>query len=223
MKGIDLGRPPPPSELANPAPRNRPRGEAASRRSTASKATTARRRADSAVVFAWYVIRVATRTERRGRGRPSLSGGGESPQLRVRLSDDVRAALSRRAAREGVTVSELARRVLTTTAEARPENAVQLELHRTLLGKLLTDLGPARAIARRNLERMRDSVRGAQARSWLDEWSELVDEAGPRLVDVFLGEDERSIDLRQVSPFAGLLTQEEREASIERARRHAAL
>jgi len=140
----------------------------------------------------------------------------------VRLSEDVRAALSRRAAREGVTVSELARRVLTNDAEARPENRVQLELHRTLLGKLLTDLGPAREVAQRNIERMRDSVRGAQAQSWLNEWAELVDEAGPRLVDVFIGEDERSIDLRQVSPFAGMLTQEEREAAIERARRSAA-
>jgi len=121
-----------------------------------------------------------------------------------------------------VTVSELARRVLTNDAEARPENRVQLELHRTLLGKLLTDLGPAREVAQRNIERMRDSVRGAQAQSWLNEWAELVDEAGPRLVDVFIGEDERSIDLRQVSPFAGMLTQEEREAAIERARRSAA-
>jgi len=99
---------------------------------------------------------------------------------------------------------------------------MQLELHRTLLGKLLTDLGPARDVARRNLDRMRRSARGSQARAWLDEWSELLDEAGPRLVDAFLGEDEHSIDLRQVSPFAGLLTQEEREAAIERARGHAA-
>jgi hypothetical protein len=93
-----------------------------------------------------------------------------------------------------------------------------LELHRTLLSKLLGDLGPARDVARANLDRMRSSVRGAQAQAWLDEWSQLIDNPGPRLIDVFLGEDEHSTDLRQVSPFAGVLTQDERLAAIERAR-----
>jgi hypothetical protein len=72
-----------------------------------------------------------------------------------------------------------------------------LELHRTLLSKLLGDLGPARDVARANLDRMRSSVRGAQAQAWLDEWSQLIDNPGPRLIDVFLGEDEHSTDLRQ--------------------------
>lgn len=46
------------------------------------------------------------------RGRRSLSGAGESPQLRVRLPDDLHDALSRRATQQGMTVSELARRIL---------------------------------------------------------------------------------------------------------------
>jgi plasmid stability protein len=158
----------------------------------------------------------------RRRGRQSLNGAGDSPQLRVRLPDELRAALTRRAAHEGVTVSELARQILGAAAtETRPENRVQLELHRALLGKLLGDLGPVRELARANLDRMRASVRGAQAQAWLDEWAELVDDPGPRLIDVFLGEDEHSIDMRQVSPFAGVLTQDERLAAIERARSHA--
>jgi hypothetical protein len=93
-----------------------------------------------------------------------------------------------------VTVSELARRVLATAALSRAEDRVLLELHRALLGTLLTDLGPVREVARRNLERMRSTVRGSQAKAWLQEWSDLLDEAGPRLVEVFLGEDEHSID-----------------------------
>lgn len=51
------------------------------------------------------------------RGRRSLSGAGDSPQLRVRLPEDVRDALARRAAHEGVTISELARGVLTSAAD----------------------------------------------------------------------------------------------------------
>lgn len=157
----------------------------------------------------------------RRRGRRSLNGVGDSPQLRVRLSDELRAALSRRAAHQGVTVSELARQILTAAADDRVENRVQLELHRTLLGKLLIGFGPAREVARRNLSRMRTSVRGAQAQRWLDEWAELIEHPDSRLVDVFLGDDEHSIDLRQVSPFAGVLTQDERLAAIERARGYA--
>jgi hypothetical protein len=33
-----------------------------------------------------------------------------------------------------------------------------------------------------------------------------------------VGDDERSIDLRQVSPFAGILSQDERPAAIARGR-----
>ncbi len=155
-------------------------------------------------------------------GRPSLSGVGDSPQLRVRLPEDVREALTRRAAQSGVTVSELARRVLTGVVQDRPEVKVQLELHRVLLGKLIADHGPMLDKACHNIERMRSLVRGPQAHDWLDEWSELITHPGPSLIDVFLGEDEHSIDMRQVSPFAGALTQAERLAAIERARGHAA-
>jgi hypothetical protein len=54
-----------------------------------------------------------------------------------------------------------------------------------------------------------------------DEWAELIEHPGARLVDVFLGEHEHSVDLRQVSPFAGALSEEERLAAIKRARRAA--
>jgi hypothetical protein len=117
-----------------------------------------------------------------------------------------------------VTVSELARRILGDAAEQRTENRVQLELHKALLAKLVGDLGPVRGIARRNIERMRKTVRGPQAHGWLDEWEQLIHDAGPRLVDALVGEDEHSVDLRQVSPFAGVLSDPERLAAIERAR-----
>lgn len=171
----------------------------------------------------WYDFCMAgvDTVAKRRRGRRSLSGAGDSPQLRVRLSDELRDSLSRRAAHQGVTVSELARRVLSAAAEDRPETRVQLELHRTVLGKLLADPEPVRQIAQRNLERMRGSVRGPQAQGWLDEWAELLKHPGSRLVEALLGEDEHSIDLRQVSPFAGALTQRERMAAIERARANA--
>jgi hypothetical protein len=105
----------------------------------------------------------------------------------------------------------------------RREELVQFELHRALLGKLIGDFDGVRKIARRNLARSRSTVRGDQARAWLDEWSDLLDGPPERLVDLLLGTDEHSIDLRQVSPFAGVLSEEERLAAIRRAGADAAL
>lgn len=48
----------------------------------------------------------------RGRGRPSLSESGESPLLRVRLPEDLDAAVSDTAARTGLSRAEWVRSVL---------------------------------------------------------------------------------------------------------------
>ena len=50
--------------------------------------------------------------ERRGRGKPSLSGKGASPQIGVRLPVDLRARLAERAKREGRKESEIVREAL---------------------------------------------------------------------------------------------------------------
>ena len=49
----------------------------------------------------------------RGRGRPSLSESGESPLLRIRLSGELNAAVSRAAEKEGRFRSDWVRQVLT--------------------------------------------------------------------------------------------------------------
>jgi hypothetical protein len=158
------------------------------------------------------------------RGRRSLSGAGDSPQIRVRVPAHLRDLAQARADRQGTTVSEFARGALERALRPRRrEELVQFELHRALLGKLIGDFDGVRKIARRNLARSRSTVRGDQARAWLDEWSDLLDGPPERLVDVLLGADEHSIDLRQVSPFAGVLSEEERLAAIRRAGADAAL
>ena len=147
-----------------------------------------------------------------------MSGEGDSPQIRVRVPSHLRELAEARARRERTTVSEVAREAL--ERELRPQRRevrVQLELHRALLGKLISDQGRIRRLAHRNITKSRSLVRGDQARGWLDEWEALLDGRPERLVDVFLGEDEHSIDLRQVSPFAGALSDEERLAAIQRA------
>jgi len=49
---------------------------------------------------------------KRGPGKPSLSGGGTSPQIGVRLSSDLRGRLADRAAQDGVRESEIVREAL---------------------------------------------------------------------------------------------------------------
>lgn len=153
------------------------------------------------------------------RGRRSMSGSGDSPQIRVRVPAQLRDRAEARARREQTTVSEIAREALQRAlGPQRREERVQLELHRALLSKLISDFEGMRRLAHRNIAKSRRVVRGYQAQGWLDEWAALVDGPPQRLVEVFLGEDEHSIDLRQVSPFTGALSEEERLEAIRRAR-----
>jgi hypothetical protein len=148
-----------------------------------------------------------------------MSGSGDSPQIRVRVPSQLRDRAEARARRERTTFSEIAREALEHALRPqRREERVQLELHRALLGKLISDVDGMRSLARRNIAESRKLVRGDQAHAWLDEWAALVDGPPQLLVEVFLGNDEHSIDLRQVSPFAGSLSEKERLAAIRRAR-----
>lgn len=70
---------------------------------------------------------------------------------------------------------------------------------------------PEKAIngARRELARMRPHVRG-RANQWLDEWGRLLDGPPERLLAAMTDPSERGRELRQNSPFAGLLTEAQR-------------
>ena len=76
-------------------------------------------------------------------------------------------------------------------------------------GRIVTD--PTRAIttARRNLETMRPVVRGSAA-NWLDEWEKLLDGPVEQLLAVYTSTNLRGRELRQHSPFATVLTDDER-------------
>jgi hypothetical protein len=65
---------------------------------------------------------------------------------------------------------------------------------------------------------MRSRIQGNAAHAGLDRWEFLV---GQRqvgaLVDQMLSSDSSSVALRQTSPFLGVLSEQERQAAIERA------
>lgn len=69
----------------------------------------------------------------RGRGRPSLSAAGESPVLRVRVSQDLDAAIRTAARDSGQTVAEWARWALEVAAVRQQ----RVDLHPTVRNKII--------------------------------------------------------------------------------------
>ena len=85
-------------------------------------------------------------------------------------------------------------------------------------GRIVADPDGARMVARDNLAKMESVTRGSAAQ-WLHEWEKLL--SGP--LDVMLGaytsRDLKGRELRQNSPFGGLLSDEERTTVLSHWRR----
>ena len=73
------------------------------------------------------------------------------------------------------------------------------------------------ALARRNIERMRRTA--THEHPWLDIWQGLLDLGPAYLAMMLTSKDQFARDLRQSSPFAGVLTDEERAAAVRAIKR----
>jgi transcriptional regulator with XRE-family HTH domain len=98
-----------------------------------------------------------------------------------------------------------------TTPEERT-----LEMHRAIATKLKTNPENVRAIARRNLLVLRDSDHGGHSAAYLDTWERLLDGPVDALVHVMVSTDQAARNLRQASPFSGVLTNDKRIDSLLR-------
>jgi transcriptional regulator with XRE-family HTH domain len=111
--------------------------------------------------------------------------------------------------------------------EGRREKQRSLWLNRAVVGELTRDPDHVVAIARENIARWR----GVHARrpgilAALDQWEEILGAGVEEIVAILTGQGEVAEDLRQNTPFAGVLTQEQRDQALdsfrtEWARRHA--
>ena len=92
------------------------------------------------------------------------------------------------------------------------------QLHRRLSTHLdRTSLEEWRPIIKRNLKRLTKQVTGQPHERNLDRWRELVYRGDlPRLHRVLTGLDRDSIEMREVSPMSGLLSQQERTEVLQR-------
>jgi excisionase family DNA binding protein len=85
-----------------------------------------------------------------------------------------------------------------------------LWLHRAVAGRLVRDPEAVMATARRNLARMHEVHPSGMAAVWLDEWDRILAAGVDDVLDVLASRAERAVDLRQNSPFAGVLSPRER-------------
>lgn len=99
--------------------------------------------------------------------------------------------------------------------EGRREKQRSLWLNRAVVGELTRDPDRVIAIARENITRWRAvHAQRPGILAALDQWEEILDAGVEAIVTVLTGHSEEAEDLRQNSPFAGVLTQEQRDQAL---------
>lgn len=86
-----------------------------------------------------------------------------------------------------------------------------LWLHQAVAVGLLTDPVATLAKARRNIVTQFSAHRDDGTRRWIEQWQVLLDGRLDRILDVLTSRSEHAIELRQNSPFTGVLPEEERQ------------
>jgi excisionase family DNA binding protein len=100
----------------------------------------------------------------------------------------------------------------------RREQLASLWLHRAVGGRVVQDPAKVLAQARANLDKL--SRTHPSASPWLDAWRHAVD-AGPEdVLQVLTSPAESAIELRQNSPFAGVLDEAERRRVLDAFRHY---
>jgi transcriptional regulator with XRE-family HTH domain len=97
------------------------------------------------------------------------------------------------------------------------DEAFKLELDRLIAEHLIVDPGAVLAVARRNLSRSRIE-RPVHEQGWISEWEHIIEQPVLTIISLLLANDPGSLHLKQASPFAGVLSQDERLQAMKRVR-----
>ncbi|MCH1881329.1 helix-turn-helix domain-containing protein [Agrococcus sp. ARC_14] len=97
-----------------------------------------------------------------------------------------------------------------------PDQARSLLMHTIVASKLLTEPEKVLETAKRNLERWADD--GRHDEYWLRRWSRVLEHSPADIAMLITERSQDASDMRQGTPFAGVLDVDERTAAIERAR-----
>lgn len=150
-------------------------------------------------------------SELSGVKQPSLS---QMLHGRIDMSDDM---LDRLLSWMGYRL-EVVRRPVSVKLDRPGER--RWRMHQALMGQLSHEtLRQWRPVLARNLERLLRSTRGEPHMRNLDRWSELVSAGDLRgMRRVMTGLDTDSVQMREVSPFSGLLPEDERQRVLQDGR-----
>ena len=85
-----------------------------------------------------------------------------------------------------------------------------LWLNTAVAGRLVVDTNVVLQLARENLERLQETHPRGQAAHWLNEWRQLLDGPTERILEVLTSPTPWAREMRQNSPFAGALDDDER-------------
>ena len=100
--------------------------------------------------------------------------------------------------------------VIQSNPQLTPPEARALEMHRKIADRLRADPDGVLEIAAQNLETQRAADLEGTSSPYFDAWELLLYAPVDALVGVMTSMDQIARDLRQASPFAGVLTEEER-------------
>jgi excisionase family DNA binding protein len=95
-----------------------------------------------------------------------------------------------------------------------------LWLHRVVAGRLALDPNGVLALAARNLRHLREVHPGGMTAQWLDRWQQVLDRGEDAVFSVLTSPSADAAELRQNSPFAGVLSEQERAAALQAFRTH---
>ena len=89
-----------------------------------------------------------------------------------------------------------------------------LWLHRAVAGRLVREPEPVLAKARANLDQLREIHPSGAVAAWLDHWRAVFEDGTEAVLDALTSRTSHAIELRQNSPFAGVLPESERLAVL---------
>ncbi|QKW15733.1 helix-turn-helix domain-containing protein [Verrucosispora sp. NA02020] len=107
----------------------------------------------------------------------------------------------------------------------RPKRALtrdqlkSLWLHQAVAGGLVVDPDEVLGKAAENLDRLLRQHRGTMAEVWLRRWQDKINEGVDSVLRSLTSEDPEAVELRQNSPFAGVLSQSQRRKVLESFKR----
>lgn len=94
-----------------------------------------------------------------------------------------------------------------------------LWLHGAVVGQLVTNPDEVLSKARANLDRLLQQHRGTMTEIWLMRWKDTINQGAKAVLEALTSQDPDGVELRQNSPFAGVLSEQQRRQVLEAFRR----